>query len=67
MPMSLADHHQRLRDLETAFDMLRDVVLCDRPALAGELAEAARRLRNSGDKGAADLLSGVGARAAYRR
>jgi hypothetical protein len=67
MSMSLADHHRRLRDLETALGVLRDVALGGRPALGDELAEAARRLRSSGEKGAADLLLGEPARAPYRR
>lgn len=67
MPMRLRDHHQRLRDLETAFGALRRLVLRSRPEAAADLADVARKLRSAGDKGAADLLFGEPAHTAYRR
>lgn len=67
MPMSLADHHHRLRDVETAFEVLRRLILDAQPDAQARLIQEADRLRANAKTGAADLLAGDPHRAAYRR
>lgn len=65
MTMNLSDHDRRLFDLEVALGALSRSL-----AESGQLPlvrEAARRTRVEGAKGAAELLEGARATAAYRR
>jgi hypothetical protein len=61
------DNHLRLRDLEAALCTLVEVLRPGRPELAADIDEAVRRLKSRGEQGAAALLEGEPARAAYRR
>lgn len=67
MSLNLHDHNLRLTDLELALQALVETVTVRdaRPDLA--LAAAAQTLRARGAKGAAGLLTGRAAEAAYRR
>lgn len=66
MAQSLWGHQLRLHDLELAIGALRGV-LCAEPHKHSALRDAAQTLRSRGHKGAADLLMGDHAAAAYRR
>jgi hypothetical protein len=66
MAQSLWDHQLRLHDLEVAIEALRGVLSAE-PRSHSALREAAQTLRSRGHKGAADLLMGERAAAAYRR
>jgi hypothetical protein len=66
MSMSLWDHHQRLADLEIAFEVLRDLASAD-PEKRAALHGAAYALRGRGAKGAAELIVGDRASVSYRR
>ena len=66
MAQSLWDHQLRLHDLELAIGALRGL-LCAEPHNHSALRDAAQTLRSRGHKGAADLLMGDHAAAAYRR
>lgn len=66
MSLNLHDHSLRLADLELALQALVEAFARDAdPRLA--IANAARTLRARGARGAAGLLSGRAAEAAYRR
>lgn len=64
--MSLFDHERRLHDLEVALRALADA-LGPEPDRQTRLRELGERLRSRGEGGAADLLVGEPAAAAYRR
>jgi hypothetical protein len=66
MAQSLWDHQLRLHDLELAIGALRSV-LCAEPHSHSALRDVAQTLRSRGHKGAAELLMGERAAAAYRR
>jgi hypothetical protein len=66
MAMTLYDHQQRLDDLEVVLHALVETV-STHPNGRTQLGEVVRRLRARGARGAADLLAGEGAAAAYRR
>lgn len=66
MAMTLFDHQQRLDDLEAVLRALVETV-STHPTGRVQIGEVARRLRARGASGAADLLAGERAEAAYRR
>ena len=66
MAQSLWDHQLRLNDLELAIGALRSVLSAE-PQSHSALRDAAQTLRSRGHKGAAELLMGEPAAAAYRR
>lgn len=66
MAQSLWDHQLRLHDLELAIGALRSVLSAE-PHSQAALRDAAQTLRSRGHKGAAELLMGERAAAAYRR
>lgn len=66
MAMTLYDHQQRLDDLEVAVTALVETV-STHPNGRAQLGEVVRRLRARGARGAAELLGGERAGAAYRR
>ncbi len=65
MTMTLHDHHLRLNDLELALGAL--IQTLDDGEGPASVRAAADQLRSRGAKGAADLLDGTPANAAYRR
>ena len=67
MSLSLHDQQLRIADLETALVTLVQTFAGTHPANAFAVSEAARALRAQGSKGAAGLLEGAAANAAYRR
>lgn len=67
MSLSLHDQQLRIADLETALGALVQTFAGTHPANAFAVSEAARTLRAQGWKGAAGLLEGAAANAAYRR
>jgi hypothetical protein len=67
MSLSLHDHQLRIADLETALAALVQTFAESHPANSFAISEAARALRSQGSKGAAGLLEGAAATAAYRR
>ena len=68
MAQTLHDHQRRLHDLEAALEAVLWVATSPPTAdKRSELAEAVRKLRARGEKGAAELLLGEGHRAVYRR
>lgn len=67
MSLSLHDHQLRIADLETALVALVQTFAGAHPANTFALSETARVLRAQGSKGAAGLLEGAAAKAAYRR
>lgn len=67
MAMTTFDHHLRLHDLEAALCTLLEVLRPGRPELSADIDEAVRLLKSRGEKGAAALLAGEPAQAAYRR
>lgn len=66
MAMTLYDHQQRLDDLEVVVTALVETV-STHPNGRALLGEVVRRLRARGARGAAELLAGERAGAAYRR
>lgn len=66
MAMTLFDHHQRLHDLEATLCALVEAVAAN-PAHRPLLADVRQKLRTRGLRGAAELLAGDRAAAAYRR
>lgn len=68
MTLSLNDQHRRLNDLEAAFTSLVQALQdAGGPQARDAVTNAAARLRARGRTGAADLLLGDLAEAAYRR
>lgn len=67
MSLSLHDHQLRIADLETALAALIQTFADAHPANRFAVSETARTLQAQGLKGAADLLEGAAANAAYRR
>lgn len=67
MSLSLHDHQLRIADLETALAVLIQTIAGADATNAAAVNEAARALRAKGSKGAAGLLDGAVAQAAYRR
>lgn len=66
MAMTLHDHQQRLDDLEVVVRALVETV-STHPNGRLQIGEVVRRLRARGAGGAAALLAGEPAEAAYRR
>jgi hypothetical protein len=66
MAMTLFDHQQRLDDLELVVRTLVETA-STHPSGRAQLGEVVRRLRARGANGAAALLAGEPAEAAYRR
>ena len=67
MAISLYDHERRIEDLEVALEALRRLVVEGGEPRTGAVAEAARKLRVDGRRGAAALLEGAAVTAAYRK
>ena len=67
MSLSLHDHQLRIADLETALAALVQTFAGAHAANTFAVSETARALRAKGSKGAAGLLEGAAAQAAYRR
>lgn len=67
MSLNLHDHSLRLADLELAVHALTEALTGSEAAKRQAVVEAARKLQARGAKGAADLLAGRFAEAAYRR
>lgn len=67
MAISLYDHERRIEDLEIALEALRRLVVESGESERAGVAEAARKLRVNGRRGAAALLEGAALTAAYRK
>lgn len=67
MSLNLHDHSLRLTDLELALQALVEALAGPGSDAHAGLAAAAQNLRSRGAKGAAGLLLGRAAEAAYRR